>query len=396
MPLLHWCSLLSSVILPGVIRCFGSFNFRHLRPGDPPMSEQFPTWSPTWDHSLSLPIHSHLKAFFCCLWSSASGFSFLCAGDAQEDVGFAQRFYCKALALQFNCHAPCMQLCWSCPPSALHASHFSSPFHAPAWPPASMFVWSAQWPRVVSAMSSGNLSCFSGSTLSACRAVQRRSAWAFGWSCGCSPVTTNLIPRLCGLRCLTWWLVLQMDSMITSAVRRVASDSVRHLSDSCWKGAPEFLFLCTRDMLVLQLCPNNRCEMGWLEHRSQEELDAERFSLTELGPWDLAVHCLFACFPSGLHVAPRPSLPFGPGSTSLNPWFCFSGLLECCLNLLGQFTACPTTTLWCSWDAACQRIWIDCMDESHKSTVQPALSTMSATWNSLWVEKFNVFSGDAF
>ena len=87
----------------------------------------FPT-RPTWEWAVPVQDPEDVSPWFVppdprppwgfllCLWSSADSFSFSCTGDAQEYVGFTQRFSGKALALHFNGHAS------------------SPPYHAYAFP----------------------------------------------------------------------------------------------------------------------------------------------------------------------------------------------------------------------------------------------------------------------
>uniref|UniRef100_A0A3Q4NBT4 AIG1-type G domain-containing protein n=1 Tax=Neolamprologus brichardi TaxID=32507 RepID=A0A3Q4NBT4_NEOBR len=58
---MHWYA--SSVMYPGVIRCFGSHNITHPCPGDPAGGDQAPTCVPVATHGSALLIDSHLVAF---------------------------------------------------------------------------------------------------------------------------------------------------------------------------------------------------------------------------------------------------------------------------------------------------------------------------------------------
>lgn len=58
----HWDT--SSVMYPGIIRCFGSFNISHPRPGDPAGVDQTLACVPAvFAHISALLIQSHLVPF---------------------------------------------------------------------------------------------------------------------------------------------------------------------------------------------------------------------------------------------------------------------------------------------------------------------------------------------
>lgn len=191
----HVLQCTSLVMQPEVIRCFRSFNIRHPRPGDPARSDQAPACVVQGSPRLS---NSYLDAFspasvIFLMALLLGSFSALTSNwPANHPWGctvssipcfpsYLALFLSKASSIHFSeetvnsCRTTCLVDCETRTLSGLN---------------------------VVTAMVSGNLSCFRRSTFS-CQscAVARGPPGRLGRCCGFSPVLTKVMECLAGCCC---------------------------------------------------------------------------------------------------------------------------------------------------------------------------------------------------